>query len=104
MTEMADVFSLAHRKRLLYIWVPQVKPFLLSGCKSAIGLAFKSGIAAEVIAIVAGSVGEQLYSGKLYFESDALLAWTLLIVVMSVAVEKLFMLLLKRACWRLERL
>ncbi len=103
-TEMAAVFSLSQRKRLLYIWMPQVKPFLISGCRSAVGLAFKSGIAAEVIAIVAGSIGEQLYSGKLYFESDALLGWTLLIVLISVAVERLFMLILTRTFARLERL
>jgi len=100
----ATVFHFPLLRKLRRVWIPSVMPHFLSACRTSLGLAWKSGIAAEVIAIVAGSIGEQLYSGKLYFESDALLGWTLLIVLISVAVERLFMLILTRTFARLERL
>ncbi len=104
MAEMAQVFSLSWRRRILYITLPQIKPFLISGCQTAIGLAFKSGVAAEVIAIVKNTIGEQLYTSKLYFESDKLLAWTLIIVLMSVLFERLFVGLINKFFAGLERL
>lgn len=102
--EMADCFEFSQTRRFVFITLPQLKPFVVSACRTAIGLAFKSGIAAEVIAIVKNSIGERLYTSKLYFESDELLAWTLIIVIMSVLFEKLFILLVRCFYKRLERI
>ncbi len=104
MTEMADLFELSLGKRIIYIWLPGLKSFLLSSCQSAAGLAFKSGIAAEIIGIPSGSVGEQLYNAKVYFDTAELFAWTVLIVVASVVFERLFIALLSYGFSRLERL
>lgn len=103
-TQMADVFGVPHGRRLVYIWLPHVKPFLLSACNVALGLSWKSGIAAEIIGIPGGSVGEALYYAKVYFNSTDLLAWTAIIVLISVAFEKLFMALLKKGFAGLGRL
>ena len=94
MTEMAEVFSLPWRKKFFYITLPQIKPFLRSGCQTAVGFAFKSGIAAEIIGIPGGSLGEKLYSAKVHLETAELFAWTVLIVVASVLCERLFIALL----------
>lgn len=97
MLEMADVFRMPLSRRMLYIWLPALKPFLMSGCKISLGLAWKSGVAAELIGIPDGSVGEMLYDSKLYLDTDDLFAWTVVIVLLSVCFEKLFMLILKKA-------
>ncbi len=104
MTEMADLFELPLHRRIVYIWLPELKSFLLSSCRSAAGLAFKSGIAAEIIGIPSGSVGEQLYNAKVYFDTAELFAWTMLIVAASVIFERLFIMLLSQGFSRLERL
>lgn len=104
LTDMADVFRVPWSRRLLYIWLPKIKPFLISSCSVALGLSWKAGIAAEVIGIPEGSIGEKLYYAKVYLNSADLLAWTLVIVALSVAFEKLFVLALKKTFGRLERL
>lgn len=104
LTEMAELYRLPFRKRLLYIHMPQLKPFLLSGCSVALGLSWKSGIAAEVIGIPNGSIGEMLYESKIYFNTADLFAWTVIIVLISLGFEKLFMKVLKTLFGRLERL
>ena len=96
MIEMANVFKMPHRRRLRFIWLPSVKPFLISGCKIALGLAWKSGVAAELIGYPEGSVGEALYYSKLFLNTADLFAWTVVIVLLSVVFEKLFILLIKR--------
>ena len=104
LSEMADVFSLSPARRLLYITLPSLKPHILSASKTGIGLAFKSGVAAEVITIAAGSVGERLYESKLFLDTEALFAWTLLLVIVCYGFEWLFVFLLRKAFERLERL
>ncbi|NCA67845.1 MAG: ABC transporter permease subunit, partial [Clostridia bacterium] len=104
MIELSDVFRIPWKRRLLYIWLPQIKPFLISGCAVSLGLSWKAGIAAEVIGIPEGSIGERLYYAKVYLNSADLLAWTLIIVILSILFEKLFVLLLKYGFGRLEKL
>lgn len=96
MLQMADVFKMPHLRRLRFIWLPYVKPFLLSGCKISLGLAWKSGVAAELIGYPEGSVGEALYYSKLFLNTADLFAWTVVIVLLSVCFEKLFLFVLKR--------
>ena len=94
--EMAELFHVSFFRRLFYVVLPSVKPYLLSGVRSALGLCWKAGIAAEVIAVARGSIGEKLYDAKVYFSTEDLLAWTLLLVLVSLAFEKLVLLLLQR--------
>lgn len=101
--EMANLFNVSWYKRLKYIYLPQLKPYIISAGSVSIGLAWKAGTAAEVIGIPEGSIGEKLYEAKVYFSSADLLAWTLVIIFASIAFEKLFLNFLKKFFRRLER-
>lgn len=103
MLEVAEVFRMPVLRRVLYIHMPQLKPFILSACATALGMSWKAGIAAEIIGTPDGSIGKQLYYAKIYLDTDDLLCWTVIIVIVSVAFEKLFMLALRAAYRRLER-
>lgn len=92
--EMARIYRFGALKMVIYVYFPQVFPFLSSACSAALGLCWKSGVAAEVIGIPTGSIGEKLYRAKLYFETGDLLAWTAVIIAVSIIFEKLFMLVL----------
>lgn len=94
--EMAYVFRIPFRKQLRCLYLQQVMPFLRSGLNIAIGLCWKSGVAAEVIGIPSGSIGEKLYKAKVYLETPDLFCWTLVIVLMSIGCEKLLAWLLTR--------
>ncbi len=100
--EMGQVFHIPWGRRLGYIYLPHLKPFLFSACSVALGMSWKSGVAAEVIGVAAGSIGEKLYESKVYFMTEDLLAWTVVIVLVSVLFEKLFLRLMKAAFDRWE--
>ena len=93
--EMAQVFRVPYGRRLRRIYLPAVRPFLLSACSVALGMAWKSGVAAEVIAISRHSLGEKLYESKIYFLNVDLFAWTVVIVLCSYLFEKLALMLLR---------
>ena len=102
--QMAQLFGVPWSKRLLYIYIPQIKPFLLSACSVSLGMAWKSGIAAEVIGIPDGSIGEMLYEAKVYLSTSELFAWTIVILLVSILFEKVFLKLLHLFFDRLEKL
>ena len=102
--EMAQVFRIPALRRVRYLYVPQVFPYFHSACAAALGLSWKSGVAAEVIGMPQGSIGEQLQQAKVYLNTPDLFAWTLVIVLLSLAFEKLFLLLLRRGKRALERM
>lgn len=100
--EMAKVYRVPWVRRLLYIHLPCVKPYIVSALSLALGMSWKSGVAAEVIGIPMGSVGEQLYQAKVYLDAGGLFAWTLVIVCISVAFEKTLLLAVRCAFARWE--
>ena len=89
--EMARVFRVPFSRRLTGIYLPQVLPYFRSAVSVALGLSWKAGTAAEVIGLSAGSVGERLYTAKIYFQTADLFAWTAVIVLLSAVMEKLFL-------------
>lgn len=91
MEELAAVYHLSAWKRFRYIQLPSLAPFFLSACRVTIGMAWKAGIAAEIIGTPNGSIGKFLYTAKIYLDTDDLLAWTVIIVGLSVVSEKLFL-------------
>ena len=85
-----------HFKKLLYIYLPQLLPYFTAACTTSLGLCWKSGIAAEVIGMPSGSLGNRLYETKLYMETAQMFAWTVVIVIISFVVEKGFLWLLSK--------
>ena len=102
--EMARVFRVPALRGIRYVYLPQVLPYFRSARGSALGLCWKSGIAAEVIGMPDGSIGEQLQQAKIYLNTPDLFAWTLVIVLVSLIFEKVFLALLKRGERALERM
>ena len=103
MLEVGTVYKMPPLRTIAFIHLPQLKPFLLSACSTALGMAWKAGVAAEIIGTPDGSIGKQLYYSKICLDTDDLLCWTVIIVVISVLFEKLFMLALRAFFSRLER-
>ncbi len=101
--EMASLYKVKWARRLLYIYLPNVRPYLISACSVALGMSWKAGVAAEVIGVVTGSIGEKLYEAKIYFQTSDLFAWTVIIVLISVLFEKVVLFLIKRAFAGLDR-
>jgi NitT/TauT family transport system permease protein len=95
--EMASNYSVGRRKRIRYIYIPSVFPYLKAGMRTAVGFAWKSAVAAEVIGLPKNSIGTALYEAKIYLLTSDLFAWTLVIVILSALFEKVTILLLEEA-------
>ena len=94
--EMSQVFSMPFLKKVRFLFIPAVHPYLVSSCRTALGMSWKSGVAAEVIGIPKASIGEQLYYTKLYLDTSGLFAWTFSIILISAVFELVFLTLLKK--------
>lgn len=95
--EMADVFNVRRKSRFLHITLPAVYPYFISAVTTGIGLAWKAGIAAEVLSTPRNSIGLQLHNSKIYIETKDLFAWTAVVIILSLILEYLFVLLIKKA-------
>ena len=95
--EMSRLFRLRPYRRMRYIILGQLMPYLRAACSSAIGLCWKAGAAAEVIGMPDKSIGEKLQQAKIYLNTPDLLAWTLVLVLVSLSFEKIFLKLLSTA-------
>ena len=81
----------------------EVLPFVLSCARAVIGMGWKAGVAAELIGMAVGTVGERIYQAKLLIETADLLAWTVLVVAASWACERALVWLLQASgpvAWR----
>ena len=102
--EMAHVFRMSPVNRLIHLYLPAVLPHFRAAAVTAMGLAWKSGVAAEVIGVPGGSIGENLYKAKVYLATPDLFAWTLTIVLLSLLCTRALSLLLDLLQRRLERM
>jgi NitT/TauT family transport system permease protein len=88
LSEVAEMYDFGFGKRMKYLVLPSVLPYFSAACRSALGLAWKAGIAAEVICYPKYSIGANLNNAKVYLESEELYAWTIVVIVISVLIEK----------------
>ncbi len=93
--EMAEVFGMGFVSRFLWIYRGAYRPYLFSAVSVSLGMAFKSGIAAEIIGLPALSIGERLYRDKIYLNTAGVFAWIIVILLISFAAEKLILFILK---------
>ena len=85
--EVCDVFELSNKKRLKLLILPQLIKYFVPAFLTSIGLAWKAGIAAEIIAYTKNSIGKNIFDSKNYFEGDVMLAWTFSVVILSLLFE-----------------
>ena len=101
--EMASCYRMPAWKRIRYIYVPSAMPYFSSAVSIALGLAWKSGIAAEVIGLPDGSIGERVYEAKIYLATPELFAWTAVVIVLAFLFERFFLRLSSLAAGRIMR-
>ena len=94
--EMARAFHFSKTALISKIYIPSVMPYFFAGCTTAIGLSWKAGVAAEVLSLPKHALGSELYYSKIYLETPSLFAVTLVVIVMSIILEKLLRLALKK--------
>ena len=95
-SEMARVYRLGKLKTLRFVHIPSLMPALKAACLTALGLAWKSGIAAEVLSQPKKAIGTNIYYSKVYLETPELFAWTASVIALSFLLETVVKRLLAR--------
>lgn len=98
--EAALMYGFSALKRLALMYIPTALPYFGAACMTSLGLAWKAGIAAEVLCVTRDSIGNYLYTSKLYMESAELFAWTLTIILLSILLEEV----VKIIAWGIKRI
>lgn len=95
--EVARVYNFSITKQIRKLYIPSVLPYLIAAARTALGLAWKAGIAAEVLCTTKNSIGNEIYLSKIYLgTTDELFAWTAVVIILSLLLEKGMLWLVKR--------
>lgn len=94
--EMVRVYRFGPARTLRRVYIPSVMPYFTAACTTGMGLAWKTCIAAEVLASTDFSIGGHIYDSKVYLETADLFAWTAVVVMMSVLLERLMMRMMRK--------
>ena len=85
--EAARAYRFGRGKTLRLVYVPSVLPYFASGCATALGLAWKAGVAAEVLCQPRLAIGTRLYRAKITLETPDVFAWTVVVIALSFLLE-----------------
>ncbi len=89
--EMAALYRVGRLRTFQKLYLPSVRPFFLTACVNGLGFAWKSGVAAEVICSPRFAIGSRLQDAKIYLETPEVFAWTAVVIVLSILLEKLLL-------------
>ena len=85
--EMAKAYRFSKVKVVRLVYLPSLRPYFASALTTSMGLAWKSGAAAEVLALPRWGIGSEIYHAKLAIETPDLFAWTVVVVALSLMLE-----------------
>ncbi len=85
--DMAKVFKVPFLRQVKCLYIPLLMPYFSSTISVGLGLALKSGVAAEVIGLPNNSIGINIYNSKIYLEISDLFAWTIVIILLGALIE-----------------
>ncbi len=92
--ELMDVYGVRGPRRAFAYWWPELLPYLVATSESVVGMSWKAGVAAELIGMPSGSIGERIYQAKLLLETGDLFAWTIVVIALAALCERAFLALL----------
>lgn len=85
--EAARAYRFSAGKTARLVYAPSALPYFAAGCSTGMGLAWKAGVAAEVLCQPRAAIGTQVYFSKIYLETPDLFAWTAVVIVLSLLLE-----------------
>ncbi len=85
--DMAKLYKVRARDRVLSIYLPSIAPTLFDSSRSTLSLTLKVVIAAEILTSIPKSMGRNIQFAYASFDISALFAWTLIAIVFSFVLE-----------------
>lgn len=94
--ELCGAYRLGHWRSFCLARLPALLPSVAAGGETALGLAWKSALAAEVLCQPKWAAGTGLQAAKSMLDTAGVAAWTVAVVALSLAMEALFHLAIRR--------
>jgi len=85
--EMAMVYRVSKLRVFKNIYMPELRPYFLSGLVTIIGLGWKATVTAEVLSLPLHAVGGRLYDARVFWNSIDIFAVTISIIIISMIIE-----------------
>lgn len=101
--EAARAYRFGPWRTAALVYVPSVIPYFASGCSTGLGLAWKAGVAAEVLCQPRPAIGSQVYAAKLTLDTPALFAWTAVVIALSFLLDHALAFLFRRVAGEGEK-
>ena len=95
--EMSDAYKMSTLSKIKHLYIPSATPYFLASLRSSLGMAWKAGIAAEVLLGPIISIGKMIAEAKTNLETANLFAWTVVVVIVSVIIERSMVFILNKA-------
>lgn len=95
--ELARAYRFGRGRTVRLVYLPAAAPYFAAGVETALGLAWKAGVAAEVLCRPKWAVGSEIFFARTYLETPDLFAWTLVVIALSFLVEFALVRLLRKA-------
>ncbi|ENK1243377.1 ABC transporter permease subunit [Clostridium botulinum] len=88
--EMANLYKVKNKYILTNIYIPSIKPYIISGILMCLGIGWKVSVASEVLSTPKYSIGLNLLNAKATLATEELFSWTIVVVLLSLIFENIF--------------
>ncbi len=93
LSQMCDLYEIRGSDRLVHFTIPSLVPSLVTGARISLSMVWKVVIAAEVLTVPRYGVGSRLQLAQVQLQTDRVLSWTLIAILLTAAGDLLFELL-----------
>lgn len=87
--EMARFYRVGKWRIIREVYIPATMPFIISGASSAMGIGWRAIIIGEVLSQPQFGIGTRMQAAQTFLNVEAVIAWTLIAIVISYGFEKL---------------
>jgi NitT/TauT family transport system permease protein len=87
--EMAKFYRISRSRIVREVYIPAIMPFIISGASSAMGIGWRAIIIGEVLSQPKYGIGTVMHIEQTFLKVDAVIAWTLIAVLLSYGFEKI---------------
>ncbi|MCK9548668.1 MAG: ABC transporter permease subunit [Sphaerochaeta sp.] len=91
--QMCDLYQIDGKDRLIHFTIPSLVPSLVTGARISLSMVWKVIIAAEVLTVPRHGVGSRMQLAQVQLQTDRVLSWTLVAILLTAAGDLLFELL-----------
>ncbi len=87
--EMISIYKVKLQKQLQHVIIPGLLPRIASGFSLGMGYGWRAVVVGEVLSRPQWGIGDRMAQSQNYFNADELIAWTVVLIVISYFFDKL---------------